>query len=122
MSTGKSYHEPQSPIMKNLPIKSDYQTLIYEFRGYKVMLDFNLAALYDVETKRLKEQVRRNISRFPKDFMFELNKDELDILRSQFATSSHRQFNRKKLTPLIPLSFQERGKPKAAVSSFKIDN
>ena len=73
--------------MKNSLIKSDYQTLIYEFRGYKVMLDLGLAAVYDVETKRLKEQVRRNITRFPEDFMFELTKDEFEILRSQIASS-----------------------------------
>ncbi len=52
------------------------------------MLDYNLAALYGVETKRLKEQVRRNISRFSDDFLFELNRQELVNLRSQFATSS----------------------------------
>jgi hypothetical protein len=74
--------------MKNAIIKSDYQTLIYDFRGLKVMLDFVLAVLYGVETKRLKEQVKRNLSRFPEDFMFELSKEEYDNLRSQFATSS----------------------------------
>ena len=74
--------------MKKPLVKSDYQNLIFEFRGYKVMLDYNMAALYGVETKRLKEQVRRNISRFPDDFMFELNRQELVNLRSQFATSS----------------------------------
>ena len=52
------------------------------------MLDRDLAELYGVETKRLKEQVRRNIERFPDDFMFELSKSEFEILRSQFATSS----------------------------------
>lgn len=52
------------------------------------MLDFDLAELYEVETKRLKEAVRRNIARFPSDFMFELNTDEWTILRSQFASSS----------------------------------
>ena len=51
------------------------------------MLDVDLAALYGVETKRLKESVRRNIDRFPEDFMFELNKDEFLIIRTQFATS-----------------------------------
>jgi len=89
--------------MKNLPTKSDYQTLIYEFRGYKVMLDFDLAALYGVETKRLKEQVRRNISRFPEDFMFELNKDEFESLRSQIATSKHGG------TRYLPMVFTEQG-------------
>jgi len=61
---------------------------IYLIRGTKVMLDRDLAELYGVETKRLKEQVRRNIERFPEDFMFELTKEELKNLRSQFATSS----------------------------------
>jgi len=60
---------------------------IYFIRGQKVMLDQDLAELYGVETKRLKEQVRRNIERFPDDFMFELSKSELEDLRSQFATS-----------------------------------
>jgi hypothetical protein len=50
---------------------------IYLIRNVKVMLDRDLAELYGVETKRLKEQVRRNIERFPEDFMFELTKDEL---------------------------------------------
>lgn len=64
------------------------QSKIYEIRGQQVMLDFDLAELYEVETKRLKEAVRRNITRFPSDFMFELNTDEWTILRSQFASSS----------------------------------
>jgi phage regulator Rha-like protein len=61
---------------------------IYLIRSVKVMLDRDLAGLYGVETKRLKEQVRRNIERFPEDFMFELTKDELGNWRSQFATSN----------------------------------
>ncbi|MCW3120719.1 MAG: hypothetical protein JWQ38_211 [Flavipsychrobacter sp.] len=61
---------------------------IYFIRGQKVMLDRDLAELYDVETKQLKRQVRRNISRFPEDFMFELSVEELENLRSQFGTSS----------------------------------
>ena len=61
---------------------------IYEVRGVKVMIDRDLAELYGVETKYLKRQVRRNIERFPSDFMFELNKKELNNLRSQFGTSS----------------------------------
>lgn len=54
---------------------------IFEIRGQKVMLDFDLALLYNVETKRLKESVRRNIDRFPEDFMFELTPMELESLR-----------------------------------------
>ncbi len=84
-------------------IKSDYQTLIYDLRGYKVMLDFDLATLYGVETKRLKEQVRRNLSRFPGDFMFELTREELDNLRSQFATSSWGGMR------YLPMAFTEQG-------------
>jgi hypothetical protein len=61
---------------------------IHEIRGKKVILDFDLAKMYQVETKRLKESVRRNIRRFPEDFMFELSTEEWVILRTQFATSS----------------------------------
>jgi hypothetical protein len=57
-------------------------------RGQRVMLDENLAALYGVTTKRLNEQVKRNRERFPGDFMFQLNLQEVANLRSQFATSS----------------------------------
>jgi len=68
------------------------QQKIFEVRGCRVMLDFHLAELYDVETKHLKEAVRRNIRRFPPDFMFELTENEynllVDSLRSQFATSN----------------------------------
>jgi hypothetical protein len=60
---------------------------IYVIRGQKVMLDSDLAELYQVETKRVKEQVKRNISRFPTKYMFELTQKEFDFLRSQFATS-----------------------------------
>jgi hypothetical protein len=60
---------------------------IFEIRGQRVMLDFHLAELYGVETKVLKQAVRRNADRFPRDFMFEANKEELSILRSQFVTS-----------------------------------
>jgi hypothetical protein len=89
--------------MKKSIIKADYQTLIYEFRSHKVMLDFDLAAFYGVETKRLKEQVRRNISRFPEDFMFELNKDEFEYLRSQIASSKRGG------TRYLPMVFTEQG-------------
>jgi hypothetical protein len=61
---------------------------IYLIRSKKIMLDMDLAELYGVETKRLNEQVKRNVDRFPHDFMFQLNKKEFENLRSQFATSS----------------------------------
>ncbi|WP_264525833.1 ORF6N domain-containing protein [Flavobacterium sp. N502536] len=61
---------------------------IYYIRNQKVMLDSDLALLYDVETKRLNEQVKRNLSRFPSDFMFQLTENEFENLKSQIATSS----------------------------------
>ena len=61
---------------------------IHLIRGQKVMLDRDLAELYGVETRRLNEQVRRNIDRFPEDFMFEMNKEELEHWRSQIVTSN----------------------------------
>lgn len=68
-------------------IKPEYETLIFQFRGYKVMVDSDLAMLYDVTTKRLKEQIKRNIERFPEDFMFELTIEEFQIWRTQIASS-----------------------------------
>ena len=64
------------------------KTKIFVIRGQKVMIDRDLAELYGVETKRLKEAVRRNITRFPEDFMFKMTKDEFSNWRTQFATSN----------------------------------
>jgi hypothetical protein len=61
---------------------------IYTIRNQKVMFDFDLAEIYGIETKRLKEAVRRNTVRFPEDFMFELTQEEFKNLRTQFASSS----------------------------------
>lgn len=84
------------------------QNIIYEIRGQRVMLDNDLAKLYGVETKRLNEQVRRNIDRFPKDFMFECNSRELDILRSQNATANNiSNWNHKRRSR--PMMFTENG-------------
>lgn len=66
---------------------SAIQNKIYEIRGQKVMFDFDLAEMYEVETKRLKESVKRNSTRFPSDFMFTLTQKEFQDLRSQIATS-----------------------------------
>lgn len=63
-------------------------TKIYLIRENKVMIDKDLAELYEIETKRLKEAVRRNRKRFPVDFMFEMSKEELKNWRTQFATSN----------------------------------
>ena len=75
------------------PISVDnLKTKIYEFRGQKVMLDRDLAELYHVETKVLNQAVKRNIKRFPTDFMFQLNQGEFEILKSQIATSNSIKF------------------------------
>jgi len=78
---------------------------IYYIRGKKVMLDRDLADLYQVETKRLKEQVRRNIDRFPDDFMFELTKEELSEWRYNFGTSSSETMGLR----VPPFAFTEHG-------------
>ena len=66
------------------------QNLIYEIRGKKVMLDFDLAKLYQVETKALNQAVKRNIKRFPPDFMFQLMPEEVVSMRSQIVTAPSR--------------------------------
>lgn len=86
-----------------LPIEN----LIHIIRGQQVMIDSDLARLYGVETKRLKEQVKRNANRFPADFMFELTKEEFESLRSQFATSNHD--TRRGGNRYIPYAFTENG-------------
>ena len=79
---------------------------IYLIRGCKVMLDSDLAALYEVPTKRLNEAVRRNRDRFPEDFMFQLSAEELEnVLRSQIATSSSGHGGRRR----PPYAFTEHG-------------
>ena len=78
-------NEDHSPI--ELPDAAVMEK-IYVIRGTKVMLDHDLAELYGIETKQLKRAVRRNIDRFPEDFMFELTTEEFNDLRSQFGTSS----------------------------------
>lgn len=76
----------------------------YEIRGVKVMLDYDLAELYEVETKYINLAVKRNIKRFPKDFMFQLNENEWEVLRLQIATSKKRGGNR-----YLPYVFTEQG-------------
>ncbi|NLK14289.1 MAG: ORF6N domain-containing protein, partial [Spirochaetales bacterium] len=68
--------------------KREIQDMIYTIRGRQVMIDSNLADLYQVTTKRLNEQVNRNKNRFPPQFMFQLTEDEYRDLRSQIATSN----------------------------------
>ncbi len=90
--------------MKQLTLNKNYSNLIFEFRGFKVMVDVDLAALYETETKRLKQQVKRNIDRFPEDFMFELTKDE----KYQLLAYAPRLENLKHASA-APLVFTEQG-------------
>ena len=83
---------------------SNIQTKIYEIRGQKVMLDFDLAELYETETKYLKRTVRTNNKRFPSDFMFELTKIEWESLRCNISTSNTRGGTR-----YLPFAFTEQG-------------
>ena len=85
--------------MELIPIEDK----IYEIRGRRVMLDFDLASMYEVQTKVLNQSVRRNIKRFPDDFMFQLSKLEWDSLRSQFVTSKRGG------TRYMPFAFTEQG-------------
>ena len=84
------------------------QNLIYEIRGHKVMLDSDLAKLYGVETRALNQAVKRNIERFPNNFMFQLTQEEFYVLMSQFViskTSTETRGGRQKL----PYVFTEQG-------------
>ena len=76
-------------------IEQTIKQKIFTIRGKQVMIDSDLAELYGVETKRLNEQVRRNIERFPEKFMFELTPSEAQILRSQIATPWDKACNNK---------------------------
>ncbi|BDB52828.1 ORF6N domain-containing protein [Flavobacterium ammonificans] len=76
---------------------------IIEIRGHKVLLDFDLAELYETSTKVLKQAVRRNINRFPEDFMFELTEEEFQCLRSQIVTSNRGGIR------YMPFAFTEQG-------------
>ncbi len=78
---------------------------IYSVRGQRVMLDSDLAEVYSVTTKRLNEQVKRNIERFPEDFMFQLTEQEFESLRSQIATSNKQRGGRR----YFPYVFTEHG-------------
>jgi len=80
------------------------QSKIYEIRGQRVMLDFDLAEMYGTETKYLKRAVRTHIKRFPTDFMFELSKSEWEILRCNSSTS-----NKRGGTRYLPFAFTEQG-------------
>ena len=91
-----------------MELQQPIQSKIYEIRGQRVMLDFDLAELYQVETRALKQAVRRNIERFPKDFMFEITEPEYNYLKnsltSQLVISNERGGRR-----YMPFAFTEQG-------------
>jgi ORF6N domain len=102
-----------------LQIIQSIQNKIYEIRGERVMLDFDLAALYEVLTKALNQAVKRNIKRFPSDFMFRLTADEWEVIRSQFVTGYTSNNNmqsqivtasqNKRNSSITPYAFTEQG-------------
>ena len=99
-----------------MKIIKSIQNRIYEIKGERVMIDFDLAALYEVETRVLNQAVKRNIKRFPKDFMFQLTKEEFDDLRFQIETiekSMSSQFvmtySKKRPNTALPHAFTEQG-------------
>ena len=100
-----------------MKIIQSIQNRIYEIRGERVMLDMDLAHLYETETKRLTEAVKRNIKRFPSDFMFQLTKEEFESLRFQIETSENSNSLRSQIatskgrggTRYLPYAFTEQG-------------
>jgi len=95
--------------MGELVLQEAVENKIFLIRGHKVMIDRDLARLYGVSTKRLNEQIRRNIRRFPSDFMFQLTLEEAVSLRSQIATLKTNGSNRGKHRKYLPYAFTEQG-------------
>ncbi len=99
-----------------MKIIKSIQNRIYEIRGERVMIDFDVAALYEVETRVLNQAVKRNIKRFPKDFMFQLTTEEFDDLRFQIETIEKSMSSQivmtypaKRPKSAIPYAFTEHG-------------
>ena len=90
---------------KTMDELQNIQNLIYVIRGQRVMLDFDLAMLYEIETRSLNQTVKRNIRRFPRDFMFQLTEEEWVFISSQFVMTSRAKRPKKAL----PYAFTELG-------------
>ncbi|MEZ4756775.1 MAG: ORF6N domain-containing protein [Flavobacteriales bacterium] len=105
-ATDTVLQEPPARYSAVAPPDASITGRIHVIRGQKVMLDRDLAELYGVETKHLKRQVRRNLGRFPEDFMFELTKEEFEDWRSQFVTSNSGDWMGLRYTPM---AFTEQG-------------
>lgn len=96
---------------KELITTDDIRSKVYIIRGQQVMLDKDLAEIYGYEVKRLNEQVKRNISRFPEDFMFQLNREEIPegFSKSQFATLNEKSNRQGSNIKKMPFAFTEQG-------------
>ena len=111
VNMSKIEHNQLHDVVSVTSENKNIQSLIYVLRGQQVMMDFDLAVIYGYEVKRLNEQVKRNKGRFPEDFMFQLTKDEIDLVKSQIATSPNAYFfsgqegGRRKM----PYAFTEQG-------------
>ena len=99
------------PLALRVPVEM-IERRIYLIRGHKVMIDRDLADLYGVQTRALNQAVRRNIKRFPNDFTFQLNREEMQIWKSQIVISNKERMGLRK----TPLAFTEQGV--AILSSF----
>lgn len=98
----------QSPLSKYTD--TDIQGMIYQIRNQQIMLDFDLAKLYGYELKKMNQQVKRNIDRFPEDFMFQLTKEEVELVKSHFVTSPSNLFQGQEGgTRKLPYVFTEQG-------------
>ena len=103
--------EEQTTIAAMEKVQTDIKSLIYVIRNQQVMIDSDLAMLYQVETKRLNEAVKRNIARFPEEFRFQLTEEEAKSLRSQIATSNNmpEEDGKKGGRRYLPYVFTEQG-------------
>ena len=88
-------------MSKDVEIYESIKNKIYTFRGVQVMIDSDLAKLYGVDIRVLNQAVKRNLERFPEDFMFQLNKEEFDSLRSQFVTLKKGRGEHRKYIPYV---------------------
>ena len=113
MKTAKIFESGRSQAVR-LPKSlstDDLKKKVYTLRNVQVMLDFDLAEIYGYEVKRLNEQVKRNAARFPDDFMFQLSREELELVKSQFATSRKNNFYKGQEggSRKLPYAFTEQG-------------
>ena len=108
-------------FVKMTPLKlneKQIQEKIFNIRGKQVMFDFDLAEIYQVETRVLNQAVKRNIKRFPKEFMFQVTKGEFEFLKSQFVISKNKQGGRRKL---YGVSINRFGEKSFGFSKFDIE-